>query len=111
MNTTELFTRSTLLEEDPESIQLVLSFVTALDSKISDIETTIKENNITALKQKTHKLKGSAALYGFEQFQKLLQEFECYVMMSQVHLYSEKFKEIKVISENIRSHILGQYAS
>lgn len=93
--------KSSLLEDDPKALNLVVAFASTLGSKINELERALIDKNSLELKQLTHKLKGSAALYGFDILNKALQEFECYLVMSQEHLYHEKFIYIKDISGQI----------
>ncbi len=67
---------SSLLEEEPEMIDLVQKFVSRLPKYIQDIHQCDKDENWKGLSEAIHILKGTSGNYGFNELLKLTQDIE-----------------------------------
>ena len=67
---------STILEEEPEMIDLVIRFVDKLPTYIMNITKSSQDNNWDEFKGYIHDLKGTSGNYGFEVLFKLMQDIE-----------------------------------
>ena len=67
---------STLLEEEPELIDLVIRFIEQLPKRIADIGNAANEKNWPALKSQLHALKGLGANFGYPSISQLTQQME-----------------------------------
>lgn len=67
---------SELYLENKECLPLVIQFLKSLPEKIELLQKYIHENNLIELKVLSHKLAGSAGLYGYPEFHKVLKALE-----------------------------------
>ena len=67
---------STLLEEEPELLDLVVRFAEHLPKRLSDISAAAADQDWHVLKQQLHALKGVCANFGFPSISQLAQEIE-----------------------------------
>ena len=67
---------STLLEEEPELIDLVIRFIEQLPKRIADISSAVNERDWPALKSQLHALKGLGANFGYPCISRLAQQME-----------------------------------
>ena len=67
---------STLLEEEPELIDLIVKFVELLPKRIADISSATNEQDWPALKSQLHTFKGLSANFGFQIISRLTQQIE-----------------------------------
>lgn len=67
---------STLLEEEPDLVDLVAKFVEHLPNRIADINSAATAQDWPSLKQQLHALKGLSANFGYPGLSRLIQQIE-----------------------------------
>jgi len=67
---------STLLDEDPDMLDLVEMFVEKLPATIEKIIAAFKEQDMSALKTDVHTLKGTSGNYGYQELFELMKRIE-----------------------------------
>lgn len=67
---------SSLLDEEPEMLDLIQRFVDRLPQYINDIQESDKSENWDKLNESIHTLKGTSGNYGFDELYKLTQDIE-----------------------------------
>lgn len=61
---------------EDDARELVSDFIASIDEYMLSLESSVKDNNLSAIEQASHKFKGSAAQYQFDNLAGILQEIE-----------------------------------
>jgi len=67
---------STLLEDEPDLIDLVVKFVALLPKRLADIGSAANDRDWPALKHQLHALKGLGANFGYPDISRLAKQTE-----------------------------------
>jgi len=62
---------SEMVQEDPDSLEIVLDFVEGIEARIDKMAAAVQEKNFTTLEMLAHRLGGSAGLFGYNQLSSL----------------------------------------
>lgn len=93
---------SSLLEEDPDSVELVLTFVNSIEEQILKLTIALDCQNFIDLHLLSHKLCGSAALFGFPEYSALFSKLS---YAAKYNLHSEAELRLKEIN-NYKNYVL-----
>ena len=96
---------SSLLDEDPELLELVTKFVERLPEQLSDINDAVKENNWAELKRKVHDLKGLGGNFGFPVISQVAKQIEDEIRAQSFTNIPPLLQELNSLYQRIR---LGQ---
>lgn len=67
---------STLLEDDPDMLDLVLQFAGKLSNKVDNIKAAFQQQDMNLLKSEVHTLKGTSGNFGYNEIFELLKRVE-----------------------------------
>ena len=93
---------SSLLEQDPELLDLVTEFVRKLPKDIEALRALLDENDLAGLKSGTHQLKGTGGSFGYESLYSLCQKIEFELAADHLDGIRKLFNELDVLLERIQ---------
>lgn len=94
---------SSLLEEEPELIDLIQRFVNKLPERIDEIKQHYDEKKWDSLRQNIHDLKGVSGNFGFEELYKIAQNIEFELLKENYGRISGRISELESMSKRIEA--------
>jgi signal transduction histidine kinase/DNA-binding NarL/FixJ family response regulator len=95
--------RSSLADDDPDVAQFLPSFIANLPNQVVQLTTMLDRGDMTALQELLHQLKGTCALYGFEQLAALAAVAERSALANAVSI-EEDVQALKELVRRVRGY-------
>ena len=92
---------STLIDEDEEMRELLLTFVESLPSLITDVISAFNQKNWDGTRESAHKLKGLGGSYGYPMLTDLAASIETQIKQTQLDGIEEKMIALQTMCDQI----------
>ncbi|HWU41961.1 MAG TPA: Hpt domain-containing protein [Bdellovibrio sp.] len=96
-----------ILEIDADLQDLIPQFLENRKKDIASLQAMVAQNDLTAIAQLAHKIKGAAAGYGFADLSKMASEMEVAAKNSDNGPLSDLAEKMKKHFENIEIHFVS----
>jgi signal transduction histidine kinase/CheY-like chemotaxis protein/HPt (histidine-containing phosphotransfer) domain-containing protein len=92
---------SSLLEDDPEMIDLIVQYVEQLPAMVGEIMAAFEQKDIERLKSEVHALKGTSGNYGYNELFEMMKRIEFLIVTNNFDAIREKLDSLPDMVERI----------